>query len=271
MKKKPIALALFLCLLVTAFSACAEEGTNHSLPGITLVSNGGSILMDGGEEEDSPVTHCSASLEPGQAFGEALEMDRIIALSKDGVVFAGWTLYDVSEMAISDACVEQEGLLCFGLRDGQHMVLRTYTAHDDLFSTKELAECVCGEHTHVAVATWMTAGEYLARTMEKADAVRTCLEQEAMTQLDMNQKSEELRTLWDEAMTLFLAEAEKLLPEEDAARLRAGQSAWEAEMEAAVEASGKEFEGGSLYPLIVNTEAARLTEERVYKLYELLN
>ena len=41
-------------------------------------------------------------------------------------------------------------------------------------------------------------------------------------------------------------------------------------MEAAAEAAGKEFEGGSMYPLIVNTEAARLIEERVYKLYELL-
>ena len=41
-------------------------------------------------------------------------------------------------------------------------------------------------------------------------------------------------------------------------------------MKAAVEAAGKEFEGGSIYPLIVNTEAAKLTEERTYKLYELL-
>ena len=34
--------------------------------------------------------------------------------------------------------------------------------------------------------------------------------------------------------------------------------------------AGKEFEGGSIYPLIINEEGARLTEERVYELYELL-
>ena len=43
-----------------------------------------------------------------------------------------------------------------------------------------------------------------------------------------------------------------------------------AEMKAAVEAAGKEVEGGSAYPLVVNSEAAKLTEERVCKLYELL-
>ena len=44
-----------------------------------------------------------------------------------------------------------------------------------------------------------------------------------------------------------------------------------AEKEEAVEKAGKEFEGGSIYPLIVNTEAAKITEERVYQLYEILH
>ena len=34
--------------------------------------------------------------------------------------------------------------------------------------------------------------------------------------------------------------------------------------------AGKEFQGGSVYPLIVNSEAAKLTQARVYRLYELL-
>ena len=68
----------------------------------------------------------------------------------------------------------------------------------------------------------------------------------------------------------LLDEAKKLLPEADVEKLTTEQSDWEADMAAAVETAGKEFEGGSMYALIVNAEAAKLTEERVYKLYELL-
>jgi len=48
------------------------------------------------------------------------------------------------------------------------------------------------------------------------------------------------------------------------------QRTWIAEKEKAIEEVGKEVEGGSMYSLIVNTEAARITEERVYELYEFL-
>ena len=53
-------------------------------------------------------------------------------------------------------------------------------------------------------------------------------------------------------------------------KLAAEQSAWGEDTEEAVRAVGKEIEGGSVYPLVVNTEAAKRTEARVYELYELL-
>ena len=37
-----------------------------------------------------------------------------------------------------------------------------------------------------------------------------------------------------------------------------------------MEEAGKDLEGGSLYPLITNTEAASITEERVHQLYDIL-
>lgn len=49
------------------------------------------------------------------------------------------------------------------------------------------------------------------------------------------------------------------------------QRTWIAQKEKSAEEAGKEFEGGSIYPLIVNMEAAKITEERVYELYELLS
>lgn len=111
---------------------------------------------------------------------------------------------------------------------------------------------------------------YLTSVREKSDAIRLSLEQEALTQTDMNQISGELRTLWDEALNRLLDEAQRVLPAAELAQLAAEQSVWQADMMTAVEAAGKAYEGGSLYPLVVNSEAARLTEERVYQLYEQL-
>ena len=113
-------------------------------------------------------------------------------------------------------------------------------------------------------------GGYLASIKERSDAIRTSLEHEELTQSDMNQKSEELRALWEDAVDHLLEEAKKALPDADQEQLAAEQSAWYANMMTAVEAEGKAYEGGSLYPLAVNMETARLMEDRVDQLYELL-
>ena len=110
----------------------------------------------------------------------------------------------------------------------------------------------------------------LSSIREKSDAIRLSLEQEELTQTDMNQRSAELRALWDDALNQLLDEAQKILPGEALEQLAAEQSTWQTDMAAVVEAAGKAYEGGSLYPLVVNSEAAKLTEERVYQLYERL-
>ena len=45
---------------------------------------------------------------------------------------------------------------------------------------------------------------------------------------------------------------------------------WIKKKEQAVKEAGKEAEGGSLQPLLENTEAAQLTRERVYELADIL-
>lgn len=95
------------------------------------------------------------------------------------------------------------------------------------------------------------------------------MEQDPMTQAELNQKSQELRALWEEALNYLLDEAKKTLPEAEMEKLTAEQSAWETDMKTAIEATGKEYEGGSICALAVNTEAARLTEECVFNLYKL--
>jgi len=112
--------------------------------------------------------------------------------------------------------------------------------------------------------------EYIASIKEQSDAIKTSLEKDALTQTDMNLKSQELCDLWDGALNHLLDEAKKTLNAAELEKFNAEQSAWAADRDAAAEAAGKEFEGGSLYALVVNSEAARLTEERVSALLELL-
>ena len=86
----------------------------------------------------------------------------------------------------------------------------------------------------------------------------------------MNLKSQELYELWDGALNYLWGELKDSLPEEDFSKLLDEQRIWIVEKEKSVEEAGKEVEGGSIYSMVVNMEAAKITEERVYELYELL-
>lgn len=113
--------------------------------------------------------------------------------------------------------------------------------------------------------------EYLAAVEVQSDEIKTSLEKEELTQGDMNAKSQELYTLWDDALNELWAELKVNLAEEDFAGLEEQQLIWVTEKETNVEETAKDFEGGSMCPLVVNTTAARITEERVHQLYDVLN
>lgn len=114
------------------------------------------------------------------------------------------------------------------------------------------------------------ADEYMVSVAEESDRIKNYLKDKAITQTDMNEKSQELYQLWDSALNYLWSELKTHLPEEEFASLQGEQIAWIAAKEAAAEEAGKGFEGGSIYPLLVNSEAARLTEARAYELYTLL-
>ena len=111
---------------------------------------------------------------------------------------------------------------------------------------------------------------YLASVEDQSNALKASLENDPLPQVDMNMKSEELRHLWDAALTMMLDEAKSALSEAEWKALTEAQNAWTAATETAVAAAGKDWEGGSMYPLVVNMETARLTEARVYEIYERL-
>lgn len=112
--------------------------------------------------------------------------------------------------------------------------------------------------------------DYLTSVKEQADAINTSLENDILTQQEMNIKAEELYKLWDDALNHVWGVLKDNLSEDEFAQLLDGQRTWIDAKEKAVEEVGKEVEGGSMYPLVVNSEAARLTEERVYELYDMM-
>jgi len=111
---------------------------------------------------------------------------------------------------------------------------------------------------------------YMTTVKEQSDTIKTSLENDELTQTDMNIKSQELYKLWDDALNYIWDELKSSLSEDEFTKLLDGQRIWITEKEDAVEEAGKEVEGGSMYSLVVNMEAAKITEERVCELYELL-
>lgn len=112
--------------------------------------------------------------------------------------------------------------------------------------------------------------EYMADIESRSDAMKKSLAEDDLTQFDLNMKSKELYDLWDGALNYLWGELKNATPEDEFADLTEEQLAWIEAKEAAVREAGSPYEGGSIYPLIVNGEASRMTEERVYELYDLL-
>ena len=111
--------------------------------------------------------------------------------------------------------------------------------------------------------------EYMASLEAQAADIKAALEQ-AQSQSEMNQKAHELYVLWDDALNELWGKLQDSLPEDEFDELLDEQIQWIEDKENAVEEAGKDVEGGSMYPLITNSEAAEITEERVYEFYELL-
>lgn len=134
-----------------------------------------------------------------------------------------------------------------------------------------MAVCLTGcQKKDDSAADKAELANYLASVEAQSNALKASLENDPLPQVDLNMKSEELRQLWDAALTMMLDKAKSVLPKAEWTALTEAQNAWTAATETAVVAAGKDWEGGSMYPLVVNMEAARLTEARVYEIYGML-
>lgn len=93
-------------------------------------------------------------------------------------------------------------------------------------------------------------------------------QEEAVTQLEMNETAEEMYRMWDDTLNAVWGLLKANLNEADMEVLRKEEREWIASKEAEVQAAGQENEGGSLQPLLEAMKAAELTKARVYELAE---
>ena len=134
-----------------------------------------------------------------------------------------------------------------------------------------MAVCLTGcQKKDDTAANKAELANHLASVEAQSNVIKASLENDPLPQVDMNMKSEELRQIWDAALTMVLDKAKSVLPEAEWKALTEAQNAWTAATKTAIAAAGKDWEGGSMYPLVVNMEAAKLTEARVYEIYEML-
>ena len=100
--------------------------------------------------------------------------------------------------------------------------------------------------------------------------VEQSIEEEALTQLEYNEKSKELYDLWDGALNDVWNVLKRTKDEETMKTLTAEEREWIALKDKAAAEAGAEYEGGSMQSMIVNLKAAELTKERVYELLEMV-
>lgn len=90
--------------------------------------------------------------------------------------------------------------------------------------------------------------------------------QSAVTQMDMNEASDELYQLWDQELNDIWKRLKGTLSEAEMSELTKRQREWIAFKEEAGRAAGSECEGGSIQGMIIAQKKAELTRERVYEL-----
>ena len=208
-----------------------------------------------------------------------LERDSFCYAASDGYVVLRkndmWELRDTTgKLAIPTGEFEEirpvvDGK-CWVKKDGKWGVIelsgRKYETEEA--ETEEAQAEQKGEQSAVSdedeIAVWESE---LEQTEEKAAELEEKFHN-SLTQAELNQYSYELYTLWDKEINALWGHLKNTLSENDMEELKKVQREWIKEKEAAIEAAGKEWEGGSGQPMAENMAGWEMTEERVYELAE---
>ena len=111
----------------------------------------------------------------------------------------------------------------------------------------------------------------LADAEKEAAALEKKLAEDAsLSQADMNELSNEIYVVWDEALNELWGILKDTQDENTMNDLLKEQREWIDMKEAEVKKAGEEFAGGSMQALVINQKDAELTKLRVYDLADYL-
>lgn len=92
-----------------------------------------------------------------------------------------------------------------------------------------------------------------------------------LTQTDLNEKTQQMYEIWDLTLNEIWGILKRNLSADEMSALTKKQLDWISMKEKSMKEAGAEFEGGSMYGMVVSQRGAELTKERVYELMELVD
>lgn len=110
----------------------------------------------------------------------------------------------------------------------------------------------------------------LMDTLNKTAKLEERLQKENLTQEEMNELSDELYKAWDAQLNTTWKQMKRTLDAETMEKITKEQREWLKERDIMIKEAGKGYEGGSIQSMLMSTEGAELTRERVYDLFEYL-
>ena len=108
----------------------------------------------------------------------------------------------------------------------------------------------------------------IAFTEKWAASLENSIENDPLTQMEYNEKTQELYEMWDYALNEVWDVLKQTQDAETMSSLTTEEREWITLKEQAVADAGAEFEGGTMQPMIMNQKAAEMTRDRVYELME---
>lgn len=128
-------------------------------------------------------------------------------------------------------------------------------------------DCGHAEMPHYSKSEAKSIYEGTAAELEKYAEDRMKI---AATQQQMNSESANIYNRWDDLLNEIYQYLKTSMSRSEFSRLQTEQIQWIKEKEAAVEAAGKEYAGGSMEPMQKNSVAADYTRKRCYYLISLI-
>lgn len=158
---------------------------------------------------------------------------------------------------------------------------RSWTGYYDLESVSETElsfyglyneKQECGFSSYSNTVTELS--ERAAQEISNAEARAAELEEafkNVQIQTKMNEISGQIYNVWDDTLNVLWGMLKENLDEASMEELTQEELRWIEEKEAEAQKAGAEYEGGSMYEMVVNRKAAEMTKERVYVLAGYLN